>query len=193
MTAGLPSGMPSGTAGIKQIDSGGTYAPSYDARFQSDEAILPPTLSSPAVQGGRGPGASGVFPVEFGTFKHSNQDHHGGEDRLRARRRSPTASSSNPGAHYKQAVQRAKAQRLIEAIGDAGPAYWHGPASGLVALPNGMAQARSACRPAGGEAGNGFVSPSERQPACSPGPLAVSHSVAREHLLGSSAPDDVGG
>ena len=168
VTAGLPSGMPSGTAGIKQIDSGGTHGPSGDARSQSDEAILPPTLSSPAVQGGRGPGASGVFPVELGTFKHS-------------------ASSSNSGAQYKQAVRRAKAKMLIEAIGDAGPAYRHDPASALEALPSGMAQMRPACRPDEGEAYDGSTSLTERQPTVSPGPPAASRSVARELLPCSAA------
>ena len=147
--------MPSGASGI-------------NARFQSDEAILPPTLSSPAVQDGGGPGASGIFPIELGTFKHSS-------------------SNYNSGAQDKQAVLRAKAKMLIEAIGDAGPAHGHDPASASEALPGGMAQMRPACRPDEGGAYDGSTSLTERQPAVSPGPPAASRSAARELLPCSAA------
>ena len=114
----------------------GTSSDAHDARFQSDEAILPPTLSSPAVQAGRAPGASGVFPVDLDTFKRS---------------------SSN----YKQAMRRAKAKMLIDAIGDAGPSHEHDPASASEAL----------------HSGDGSSSRKERQPADSPAILAHDDEV----------------
>ena len=123
------------TGASKDLPSGMSND-AHDARFQSDEAILPPTLSSPAVQAGRAPGASGVFPVDLDTFKRS---------------------SSN----YKQAMRRAKAKMLIDAIGDAGPSHEHDPASASEAL----------------HLGDGSSSRKERQPADSPAILVHDDEV----------------